>query len=261
MPDKTFHFEGFSAPNYTQVPDALFDVLLPELSESELKVLLYIIRRTYGFKKDADTISLGQMVDGIRTRDGRQLDRGAGVSKASASRGVRGLEEKGIIVAVRNRSEERGFEATTYTLRIKGSPLAQIETSHVSDLDQALVSNLDIQETEKQETVRQEDSKEPAPQFMISRTSRRMIESYAADYAAEFRDDAPLKSTTTRLENMFGRSGWKLDAFLEAMQEARRITQMYSASIRKESPGTDGLKSKMAYYMGVLEDVIGRRSA
>jgi hypothetical protein len=64
--DRPFRFEGSSAPNYTQVPDALFDVLLPEGTESELKVLLYIIRRTYGFKKDSDSISLGQMVDGFR---------------------------------------------------------------------------------------------------------------------------------------------------------------------------------------------------
>jgi hypothetical protein len=51
-------FRGFLSPNYTSVPDELFDELLPELSGSELKVLLYIIRRTFGFKRDADTISL-----------------------------------------------------------------------------------------------------------------------------------------------------------------------------------------------------------
>jgi hypothetical protein len=39
-------FQGFASPNYAQVPDALFDELLPDLSGAELKVLLYIIRRT-----------------------------------------------------------------------------------------------------------------------------------------------------------------------------------------------------------------------
>ena len=101
MPEQPFRYQGFSRPNYTQVPDDVFDVLLPELTESELKVLLSIIRRTVGFKKDADTISLKQMVEGIRTRDGQQLDRGAGISKTSAVRGVTGLVEKGIIVAGR----------------------------------------------------------------------------------------------------------------------------------------------------------------
>ena len=67
MPDATSPstcFAGFSSPNYTQVPDELFDVLLPALSDAELRVLLYIIRRTFGFKRDADAISLSQMVHG-----------------------------------------------------------------------------------------------------------------------------------------------------------------------------------------------------
>ncbi len=44
-------FKGFISPRYTQVPDALFDELMAYLSGAELKVLLYIIRRTLGFKK------------------------------------------------------------------------------------------------------------------------------------------------------------------------------------------------------------------
>ena len=66
-----FHYEGFSTPNGTIVPDDVFDLLMPELTESELRVLLYILRRTYGFKKNSDSISLSQMVQGIRTKDGR----------------------------------------------------------------------------------------------------------------------------------------------------------------------------------------------
>ena len=74
--DEGFHFAGFSSPNSTSVPDDFFDVLAPNLSESELRVLIYIIRRTFGFKKEFDTISLKQMVEGIKTRDGRVLDQG-----------------------------------------------------------------------------------------------------------------------------------------------------------------------------------------
>ena len=48
-----FHFAGFSTPNTTAVPDDFFDVLAPNLSEAELRVLIYIIRRTFGFKKDS----------------------------------------------------------------------------------------------------------------------------------------------------------------------------------------------------------------
>ena len=64
-------FAGFQSPNYTPVPDELFDELLPDLGEAELRVPLYIVRRTFGFKKDSDSISLSQMIGGITTRDRR----------------------------------------------------------------------------------------------------------------------------------------------------------------------------------------------
>ncbi|MDQ2805353.1 MAG: replication protein, partial [Chloroflexota bacterium] len=112
-------FGGFDAPHYTQVPDALFDELLPYLSEAELKVLLYIIRRTFGFKKAADPISVAQMVHGIVTRDGRRLDWGAGCSESSIKRGVRGLLDKNLIARELRRSAERGDEAPVYRLRLR----------------------------------------------------------------------------------------------------------------------------------------------
>ncbi len=61
---QSFRFEGFDSPNGTIVPDDFFDLLAPELSEAELRVCLYIIRRTFGFKKRSDDISLRQMVEG-----------------------------------------------------------------------------------------------------------------------------------------------------------------------------------------------------
>ncbi len=151
-----FRYEGFTSPNGTIVPDDVFDILLPHLSDPELRVLLYIIRRTFGFKKESDTISLKQMVEGIRTRDGRILDQGAGVSKASAARGVKGLIEKGIVTAQRNRSAEKGDEPTTYTLRFR-DPVSPTETRGYLNLRQGGVSVGDTQQTVEQQTVKQEE--------------------------------------------------------------------------------------------------------
>ena len=109
-------FLGFRSPNYTQVPDELFDELLPVLSGAELKVLLYIVRRTFGFKRDRDSISLSQMRNGIRKRDGSVLDRGAGVSKPTLLQALRSLAERGIIATERRRSAEKGDEPTVYAL-------------------------------------------------------------------------------------------------------------------------------------------------
>jgi hypothetical protein len=121
-------FAGFHGPNFTQVPDQLFDELLPTLSGSELKVLLYIIRRTFGFKRDADAISLSQMLSGIVTRDGRRLDHGAGVSKKSLLSALRSLEKRSIIVIERRRIAGRGDTASVYQLNVIRSETRGVKT-------------------------------------------------------------------------------------------------------------------------------------
>lgn len=156
-------FAGFASPNFTQVPDELFDVLMPLLSEAELRVLLYIIRRTFGFKRDSDTISLSQMVSGITTRDVQVLDSGTGLSKATVARGLQGLRTKGVIIAARNRSASRGDEPTTYRLHFQHAPTERPreqrpvsqsrDTPRVSHPGQALSQPRDTQETGEQETV------------------------------------------------------------------------------------------------------------
>jgi hypothetical protein len=114
-------FQGYASPNYTPVPDELFDDQLPDLSGAELKVLLYIIRRTFGFKRESDNISLSQMLHGLRTRDGRGLDRGVGLSKKTLLLAIKSLEEQNIILTQRRRSQEKGDEATGYRLNIRAS--------------------------------------------------------------------------------------------------------------------------------------------
>jgi hypothetical protein len=118
MPEhSTPMFSGFHSPNYTMVPDQLFDELLVELSGAELKALLYITRRTFGFKRESDAISLSQMLSGITTKDGRVLDRGVGLSKPSLLSALRSLVARNIIETERRRSAERGDEPTVYRLR------------------------------------------------------------------------------------------------------------------------------------------------
>ena len=113
-------FKGFSRPNTTPTPDEVFDVFMTQLTHAELKVLLYIIRRTFGFKKDTDSISLNQISNGITTKDGRELDRGAVLSKQGAITAVQNLEKKGLIVVGRVKTKDGYNHVNVYKLRFKG---------------------------------------------------------------------------------------------------------------------------------------------
>ena len=118
--DQGFNFEafqGFNAPNTTPTPDLIFDQIMQELDEKELKVLLYIIRRTYGFKKSTDNISINQMVEGITKKDGTVLDKGTGLSKRSVQRAVQSLAAKNLIVVRQNFDATQGNLPSTFSLR------------------------------------------------------------------------------------------------------------------------------------------------
>lgn len=76
----------------TQVPNILFDKYLPELTESELKLLLIIIRQTYGWidkrtgkRKSRDRISHGQFTQKT------------GLSRKAITGGLKNLLDKGLI--------------------------------------------------------------------------------------------------------------------------------------------------------------------
>jgi hypothetical protein len=111
-------FQGFQFPTTTPVPDEVFDVLMPHLSGAELKVLLYICRRTFGFKKASDSISLHQIAAGITTRDGRVLDSGTGLCKRHVQRALKVLEKKNIIKVTRKVDETGLNEVNTYSLNM-----------------------------------------------------------------------------------------------------------------------------------------------
>jgi transcription initiation factor IIE alpha subunit len=111
-------FRGFVTPTATPVPDQLFDELLPTLGLAQLRVLLFIVRCTYGSRRLSAAISLRQMLEGIYDSDGYLLAPGVGLSKATVCRALSALRRRRIIVAERQRSEDRGNEPTAYRLNM-----------------------------------------------------------------------------------------------------------------------------------------------
>jgi DNA-binding transcriptional regulator YhcF (GntR family) len=128
-------FVGFEPSNTTAVPDILFDELLSELSGAELKVLLYIIRRTIGFKKSTDAISFTQFEDGIKTHEGKVLDKGCGLNRETISNALKSLEARHCI-----KSEKRSGTVTFYSICFKGDTVNEDtdqQTSRKNQLDQS----------------------------------------------------------------------------------------------------------------------------
>lgn len=116
-------------PNSTQIPDVILDYWMAKLSGAEFKVLLYICRRTYGFRRETDTVSLSQLCDGITKRNGQRLDHGTGLSRPSVVAALKTLiENHGLVAKVQSQNSDGSPAINGYTINLD-APMVETDTN------------------------------------------------------------------------------------------------------------------------------------
>ena len=267
---------GFLKPTTTPTPDEIFDVWLPELSLSELRVLLYIVRRTFGFRKDADAISLSQLTKGITKKTGEVLDRGTGLSRPSVFKAVQSLEEKGLIEVRRDLAEDGVNEINIYSLRFRqevGKPFAYGDDGSSPEVGKESTygrkeSYLGVgkestpQQTVLQQTERQQNDLDKSkdrvesPSTSSTYPSSETITLLISDLSAQtLHDPTHVEANVTQAHNIWLESNLSETNFVETVQAAKRITLEWSGSIRKHANPSTGLKNRAPYFFRVLRNM------
>lgn len=112
--------KGIHIPEAFIVPDEIIDEIMPTLKGAEFKVLMYIVRKTFGFRKyEGDNIPLSQIVSGTKRKDGTYLDRGTGLAKSAVLDALKLLERAGIIKVKRTRTEDGLRQINYYSLNTR----------------------------------------------------------------------------------------------------------------------------------------------
>jgi hypothetical protein len=97
-------FPGFWHPNeqqgYTQLPHELIDQLHKIDSLTELKIILYVMRHTWGFQEfeRAKKITTDEFMFGRKRSDGTRLDNGTGLSDWGIKDGIAKAVKHGYII-------------------------------------------------------------------------------------------------------------------------------------------------------------------
>ena len=116
-------FEGFGDPqeNWSKLPHDLI-AQLPEIETiGEMKVILYVLRHTWGYQDNAKKITMDEFANGRKKRDGSRIDSGTGLSEPTLRAGIEKAIEHGFI-AVEIDDSDKGRIKKIYSLRVKDLP-------------------------------------------------------------------------------------------------------------------------------------------
>jgi len=113
--------------NTFAAPDLLRRYLLhmdSGLGDAELRVYVFLVGQTMGWGKETDGVSIAQIRDGIRRRNGEVWSTGTGQNTRTIKRAIRSLVERKLITCTTNSVPRHGNVANTYALILDDSPEA-----------------------------------------------------------------------------------------------------------------------------------------
>ena len=156
-------FEGFEDPkeNWSKLPHVLIEALPMIETVSEFKVIVYILRHTWGYHDDEKRITLDEFANGRKRKNGSRIDCGTGLTIPSIRDGLKRAIRHGFIEHRQDASDKARVK-NFYTLKMRGKKVLHPECKE----DSASVKE-SIPRTEK-ETLEtnlvQENDNAPSPQ-------------------------------------------------------------------------------------------------
>ena len=156
-------------PNFLQVPNAVIDELLPDLTGAELKCYLVVIRKTKGWNKESDNISISQFM------------KATGLSNSAVIKACESLVKYGLLVK-ENGSRNTGIYAvnsyskTTYE---KSSQVTCEESSPVKKVHSTCEESSQVTCEESSHTINNIKN-------TIQNTNKKTTQKNSLDLLAEF---------------------------------------------------------------------------
>jgi len=107
-------FKGFERPeqNYSKLPHSFIDVLPQIDTMAEMKVVLYLLRHTWGFSEfgKPKKLTTDEFCNGRKKKDQSRMDNGTGLSENSVRSGLEKAIEHGFILVETDETDKARIE-------------------------------------------------------------------------------------------------------------------------------------------------------
>ncbi len=114
--------ERLLIPNSTQIPNVMLDLWMALFPAGQFNILLYIARRTFGFGKATDAVTIEQLCHGITTKEGKRLDYGTQLGRRTVQVALAELIARGVVQKEEHWRDNGQQAANTYGLNLAWVP-------------------------------------------------------------------------------------------------------------------------------------------
>lgn len=120
MMSEETRFAGFDDPseNWVKLPKAIYENLDRFTTMAEMKVVLYVLRHTWGYGDDWKAMSTDEIANGRKRKDGTRLDAGTGMNKQQVLDGAQRAVDNGWL-RIWHDASDKGRQVKYYMLARK----------------------------------------------------------------------------------------------------------------------------------------------
>ena len=230
-------------PNSTQIPNVISDLIESRIAEGEMRCLKYICRRTYGFHKERDRISLSQFVDGLKDKNGKRLDYGTGLSRPSVVEALRNLAGSNIINVIRT------TKGNYYEINLK-----LFENKNPNEVADEVVKKVN-QLRKLTRTGKESKPKQVKLLNLQKKGKQRETKSYTADKVGRVKNNCELlvdyflelKNWDDQPKEFYKKNNIRYSRYL---RPAKQVLELYDGNLEKAKVGLDKTKNWVSGFGG-----------
>ena len=222
---------GTPSENYSKLPHSFMEVLAAVDNLAELKVILYILRHTWGYQEyeKPKKITKDEFMHGRKKRNGERIDQGTGLSKNSVLSGIRLAIEHGYIVESTDDSDLARVEKSYSLVNLRNVGVQKLNSQTDLGVQSLNPRGSEVEPRSEKETI----ERNPRKKKTITATPLAEVSEQIqnAELSSEFKENVVAGKTDRQSEKIQSATPYPYADALKAVSDAFGVNGTYERRI------------------------------